>query len=380
MKTKLFVLFAMLFFNHSLVQAQSKEILAKSAMLNAEEAYNKGDYTGYVECIDFLNEALINLGSTNSRIQYLKAKSYIALGNEVDLKEFWISADFALKLFFECTTENSYVPEKYEEMLLSVSKVKQSIMKADENRKSNSLKDIKKYDDLIIRYPNDPKYYANRGNAKKVCGLFEEALLDFNKSIELNGKDYRVFLSRGDLKMELKDYPGAVADYKSVIELTEFKKVYQSLALAYLKMNDIINSEKAMKRYIEIDSFSSVVYYNRGLFYLRELKNKELADKDFRKSLLLINKYIGINALNALKMAHYYYELARVHSLLGNKTEAIAALRKYFESYYFGYNYSIGNGSSGFVHLEFETEAAFDNIRNTAEYAELVKKYSNYID
>jgi len=107
------------------VQSQSKDILAKSAMLNADESFGKGEYK---ECLDYLLDAATNLGKTNSRIQYLKVKALMALGNSDQYnKTLWLQADTALNKFFQVTPENGYDQEKYDEMLMAVSKIKKYI-------------------------------------------------------------------------------------------------------------------------------------------------------------------------------------------------------------------------------------------------------------
>jgi len=125
MRLKTILAFVLFFSGILITCAQSKDILAKSAMLNADEAYSKGDYS---KCLKHLKDAEINLGKSNSRIQYLKVKSLMALGtDDFNNKTLWLQADTALKVFFEVTPENGYVPEKYEEMLFAVSNVKTKI-------------------------------------------------------------------------------------------------------------------------------------------------------------------------------------------------------------------------------------------------------------
>ena len=120
-----------------LVSGQSKEILARSAMLNAEESYNNGNYS---ECQNYLKDAEANLDKTNSAIQYLKVKSWMAMGTKDQYnKDIWSKADAELKRFFELTTENSYVPEKYDEMLLSLSKIKKYIAEAEERKRESQI-------------------------------------------------------------------------------------------------------------------------------------------------------------------------------------------------------------------------------------------------
>jgi formylglycine-generating enzyme required for sulfatase activity len=130
MKLKPIFLTLLLLSSVTLIQAQSKDILAKSAMLNADEAYGNKNYQ---ECLSYLNDAVVNLGKTNSRIQHLKVKALMALGNSDQYnKALWLQADTALNKFFQVTPENGYDQEKYDEMLMAVGKVKKSIIASAE--------------------------------------------------------------------------------------------------------------------------------------------------------------------------------------------------------------------------------------------------------
>lgn len=47
----------------------------------------------------------------------------------------------------------------------------------------------------------------------------EEALLDCNKSLELNEKYVKSYLRRAEIKMKLGEYDQAIADYYKIKEL-----------------------------------------------------------------------------------------------------------------------------------------------------------------
>ena len=144
MKPKTIFTAILLLCSITFVQAQSKDILAKSAMLNADEAYSNGNYS---KCLTYLNDVVTNLGKTNSRVQYLKVKAIMGLGSSDQFnKVIWLKADTAIKQFFEVTTENSYAPEKYDEMLMAVGKLKEYIaaIEKDEQLDEQRFKSIER--------------------------------------------------------------------------------------------------------------------------------------------------------------------------------------------------------------------------------------------
>ncbi len=95
---------------------------------------------------------------------------------------------------------------------------------------ANLLDDAGNYDEAISLYgevllkDSDfyPAYY-HRGFAKSIHGDFEGAILDFNKTLELDPykdpEESDVYRERGKAKNELGDLKGACKDWKKAAEL-----------------------------------------------------------------------------------------------------------------------------------------------------------------
>jgi tetratricopeptide (TPR) repeat protein len=66
--------------------------------------------------------------------------------------------------------------------------------------------------------PNSADTYSLRGRAKSKLLDYSGALLDFNKTIEINPNKY-YYLSRTTTKFMLKDYNGAIEDCNKILEL-----------------------------------------------------------------------------------------------------------------------------------------------------------------
>ena len=88
---------------------------------------------------------------------------------------------------------------------------------------SKLQKAIEDLNKLIEIYPNHPKIneaYNNRGLSKKKIGDYEGALLDYDKSIEINPDNSYAYYNRANLKrIHLGDFYGAIFDYNKVIEI-----------------------------------------------------------------------------------------------------------------------------------------------------------------
>lgn len=66
---------------------------------------------------------------------------------------------------------------------------------------------------------NDHQALANRGKAKDELGDLKSALVDLSKAIKLNPKEHDYYVHRGNTKVKMKDYLGAIEDCDMAIKL-----------------------------------------------------------------------------------------------------------------------------------------------------------------
>jgi len=358
MKKKLFLFAAVLMINLSFVQAQSSEVLAKSAMLNAEQAFSEGDFE---KCIENLDKAIDILGQTNSRIQYLKVKSYIEIGKEWPWeKDKWILAKIALKLFFAVTPENSYVPEKYEEMLLAIGKVDDAITASEGEHKKKATS--------AYQYNFNDGSFKSAGQWMLQIKDYKKAIEAFDKAIEVGNQVRRAYFGRAEAKSGLNDYYGAVQDYKKAFTypMDQHKyhegMCYMAYAECLIHINELDSARKYLKKYVETDN-ETWSHYNSGKILMLEIKDVAAANKEFG----FIEKYIIETKVSNSYKRTLMYQLACIKSMQGKKTEAISALTTYFELNYFGKEWE-----------NVKSDPALENIRNMKEFNDLLSKYKDY--
>jgi tetratricopeptide (TPR) repeat protein len=71
------------------------------------------------------------------------------------------------------------------------------------------------------------------------CGVWEKAIADFTKIIELNPDDAIAYYNRGMAYSFLQNYSNAIADYNQAIELKpDYANAYYNRGMAYKNLQD----------------------------------------------------------------------------------------------------------------------------------------------
>jgi tetratricopeptide (TPR) repeat protein len=301
---RLKTIFSILFLISATVlsNAQSKEILARSSMLAAEEEYNKENYK---ECLSYLEEVETALGQTNSRVQYLKVKTLMALN-------VFILAEIELKQFFDITPENEPSPEKYDEMVLAVSKIKrlmaesekkkaedearakEELIRAEKDKvreaqlynSANTKKTIVAYQEYISNFP-EGKHAAEVKEKIAFITKCQTEILEYSKKIELNPKNSSNFYLRGIMKIQINDYADAIKDFNKTIEInSKDADGYLYRGFSKLQLNDYMGAIPDLNKAIKLNPKKSEAYLYLGNTK-HNLKDYQGAKEDYTKSIKL---------------------------------------------------------------------------------------------
>ncbi|MCZ9999553.1 tetratricopeptide repeat protein [Brachyspira hyodysenteriae] len=141
--------------------------------------------------------------------------------------------------------------------------------------------------DSIEKYNDDEYLYFNRGLEKIESKLYEEAIEDFNKIIELNPKDRDAYFFRGLTKTGLKLYEEAIEDFNEAIKLN--LKNWESYFARGVSKSSLKLYEEAIEDFnksIELNSDNEEAYFNRGIAKVK-LARYEEAIVDFNKTIKL---------------------------------------------------------------------------------------------
>ena len=147
------------------------------------------------------------------------------------------------------------------------------------------------FSDVIAKYPTVALAYNNRGSFFWDQKNYDEALIDYNKAIELRPIYPDALNNRGAIYLDKKRYPEAINDFNRVIELQKsYALVYSNRGLAMMETNKNSEARADFDKAIELKADYAEAYYNRGLLSMREKRPAE-ALRDYNKALELNPNY-----------------------------------------------------------------------------------------
>ena len=197
----------------------------------------------------------------------------------------------------------------------------------DYYRQGNRYNDLGEYENAILRYekainlkPDYAEAYYNRGVTYGKLGESEKAIADYSKAIELKPDLVEAYNNRGIAYDDLGESKKAIADYSKAIELKpDYAYAYNNRGVTYRKLGE---SEKAIADYskaIELKPDYAEAYNNRGVAY-DDLGESEKAIADYSKA-------IELKPDNA----EAYYNRGVIYAGIGESEKAIADYSKVIE-------------------------------------------------
>lgn len=244
---------------------------------------------------------------------------------------------------------------------------------------------IKEYNKIEREYGATPAIHYYRSYCYKVLGDNENAIRDITKCIEAgDGNDYYALSRRAHIYQDAGMYDKAIADFTKMIEMEPMVVYgYYSRGWCYEFAGD---DQKAMDDYnagLDIEKNYLSLYMMRGRLH-RKQGNMELAKPDFEKVLELdtiaesgSSRHYALLFLDKKEEAEawmdkiietdkdnsgFYYDKACLLSLMGRQQDAIASLRV-----------SLEKGYRSFIHIGRDSD--LDSIRNLPEFITLIEEY-----
>lgn len=181
-----------------------------------------------------------------------------------------------------------------------------------------SLDDAKEYAELLkVAHPDDAKSFAIAADIYNLEENFEEALIQYKKSLALQQDVFTVWQQVFFIQSDLKKYDELIKDTETA------KELFPNQALVYffngLAHQQTKNQPKAIKAYekgikmaLSLPSLQAQMYSNLGECY-NKVKDYENSDKNFDKSLAIDpnNQYVLNNYSYYLSLRKEKLDLAK---------------------------------------------------------------------
>ncbi len=162
--------------------------------------------------------------------------------------------------------------------------------------------------DVIEKYPESNRAYMSRGNYFMDNQKYDEALSDFNYSLNINPNYYQALESRGNLHIQMKNYDSAIDDFTLCIgNGTNKENLYVMRGMAFSKSNKINQALSDYNKALELNPQYPIAYNGRGTLYFNKLKEYNKALNDFNQAISLDPK-LGTSYLNRSRC---YYMLSQ---------------------------------------------------------------------
>ena len=176
--------------------------------------------------------------------------------------------------------------------------------------------DFNDFNKIIDKF-SDVADYNVRGTSKAQFGDFKNAIIDFNKALQVNKNDAQAYANRGKAKDELGDLKGALADLSRAIELKpEEHEYYIHRGNTKVKMHDFKGALDDCNKALELDSKDATLFAHRaGIYQMNGNYQKAIAD---------LTKAIQLNPDYAL----YYMHRADVYSVLNERDKTFQNIDK----------------------------------------------------
>jgi tetratricopeptide (TPR) repeat protein len=158
--------------------------------------------------------------------------------------------------------------------------------------------------DVISKNAKSAYGYYSLANALYANGQLDEALKNYNISIELQPNYAESYYSRGTIKYKQMKYKDAINDFTIAIQLKpQYQEAFSNRGTAKLQLQDFLNAKLDFDKAIEINPNDPTEYYNRGNveYYMQ---NDSLALKDLNKAIYM--KPIYPEAFLNRGLVYYY--------------------------------------------------------------------------
>lgn len=177
-----------------------------------------------------------------------------------------------------------------------------------EARKDNYAAAIKLLDRLIIREPENPSNFVNRGLMYSYLRRYDRAIVDYNRAIQIDSELDKAYGNRANLHAAQKNWTDAIADYDQAINLNPLNiRARLNQAITFRDIGDYDEALLCLDIALFFEPKSATLYSERGrTYHLHGHWNQAVADyttacrlaedptlSDIRSSLSVLRRVTG---------------------------------------------------------------------------------------
>ena len=131
----------------------------------------------------------------------------------------------------------------------------------------------------------DYEYFFNRAQDKFELADYEEAIIDYNKALELSPTEIcLVYSMRGNAKRNLGDFEGAISDQNKALDFDPlYADGYFNRGIAKFKKGDFDGAIQDYSQVLKINPKDSDAFFNRANVK-KEIGDMKDACEDWRKA------------------------------------------------------------------------------------------------
>ena len=160
----------------------------------------------------------------------------------------------------------------------------------DLEQQEKSTANFQKAADLFFKEGNKVEAYTSQANIRLIMKDYPGAIASFTQVIQLNPKEAGYYLNRGYAHSQLGDEQAAINDYSQAIKINpNFADAYINRGFIRAKLGDKQGAIEDYNQAIKINPNLAQVYNNRG-FTRAELGDKQGALADYQKAANLYQK------------------------------------------------------------------------------------------
>lgn len=236
-------------------------------------------------------------------------------GQLIGISTFYFAAgqnvNFAIPINEILKAESDSVPKDISEDLELFNKAVKSA------KQGNYALALSYYTTYLTKHPSDAEAYNKRGNVRLDLGDFQGAIQDYNKAIELRPNYAPFYCNRANAKDNLKEYQGAIQDCTRAITINpNDEHAFVNRGFIKEDSGDYYGAIRDYNKAIAINPNNALIYYDKGLAE-SNLKDYQAAIEDYSKAILISPDYESA-----------YVNRANVKNILGDYQDAFQDLNK----------------------------------------------------